>query len=365
MKRNILGVALILLGLAALVFAVRLRVESAVAAPYALSAAAAPALDPAPTPTSTPVPTPAPTPEPTPEATPRPLRDPELCDYCIDPSFFEPATEQGTLRRDVGYTTSDYVDGREGTFAKCMQVYFPYGYDESEQYDVLFLLHVRQHDEYFWLDWPHLYDIPGEGASYVSAVNLLDNLIERGLCRPMLVIALNGYLNYDASMAHRSEQVYPQFAEEFRRDILPFVAEHYATYAEGTDLASLRAAREHFGVMGASFGAYETEISVLAPSLDLIAWYAMTGGGSVTYDYLYPEWSHCGTVDEPIRLLYFVEGEYDDIGPVEGSYWALGNWTEKFTRDENLRFTRIYGAGHEPREWVDALYNTAQLFFRF
>ena len=360
MKRNILGVALILLGLAALVFAVRLRVESAAAAPYALSAAAAPALDPVPTPTSTPAPTPAPTPEPTPEPTPRPLRDPELCDYCIDPSFFEPATEQGTLRRDVGYTTSDYVDGREGTFAKCMQVYFPYGYDENKQYDVLFLLHVRQHDERFWLEQRHEYG--GTGA--VSVVSLLDNMIERGLCRPMIVVAVNGYLDETASAVHRSEQVYPQFAAEFAADLLPYVATHYATWAEGGEPAQLRAARRHFGLLGASFGAYQTELSVLAPHLELVSWYALTGGGSVTREYLEPYWSQYGTLGEPIDLLYLVEGEYDDLGPVQGSYYGLSNWTEVFTQDENLRFTLIRETGHEWREWLDALYNAAQLFFR-
>ena len=368
MKRTVLGWILIVLGLVLAALLLLRRYPGLPAGLWEAPAATEPQEEnpAAPTPASvaekTPAPTLPPTPEPTP--TPRPLLAPELCDGSIDPAFFAPSAEPGTLCRDVTYTTRDSVDGREGEFLTRMQVYLPYGYDENGRYDVLFLLHVRQSNERFWLEQDHAYDAPWEGTATVSAVNVLDKLIERGLCRPMLVIALDGYLDEAARWAHRSEQVYPQFAEEFGRDILPFVAAQYATWAEGTVREQLRAAREHFGVLGASFGAYQTELSVLAPNLDLVSWYAMTGGGSVSYDYLYPQWSAYGTAGYPIDLVYFVEGEYDDIQPVESSYQALGNWTEVFTRDENLRFTRVIAAGHEQREWVNALFNTAQLFFR-
>ena len=367
-KRKISGILLILAGLLLLGAVLSLRAQglSLPRVEAVLASAPDPTPDPAPTPEPTPEPSPEITPEPTPSPapTPRPLQETQLTDCRIEPGFFAPAAEQGVLLRDLRYTTRDYVDGREGEFPKCMQVYLPYGYDENERYDVLFLLHVRQLDETFWLDWLHQYDLPGEAETYVSAVNLLDNLIERGLCRPMLVVSLCGYLDEDARWVHRQEQVYPQFAEEFARDILPFVVERYATWAEGSDRESLRAAREHFGVLGASFGAYQAELSVLGPNLDLTAWYCLTGGGSVSWDYLYPVWSSRGTLGEPIRLLYFAEGECDDIGPVEGSYLALSNWSEKFTRDENLRFTRILGVGHDETEWLNALFNAAQLFFR-
>ena len=296
--------------------------------------------------------------------TPQPLREPELTDCVIDPSFFEPASEQGTLIRGVYYATQDYVYGDVDAYEKYMQVYLPYGYDENGHYDVLFLLHVRQQYNDYWLTTPHYYMRPDGSAVSVDAVNLLDNLIERGLCKPMIVVAPDGYLSETYRWEHRSEQVYPQFAEEFARDILPFVAEHYATWAEGSDRASLAAAREHFGLLGASFGAFEIELSVLGPNLDLAAWYALAGGGDLTYDEFYPQWSARGTLELPIRLLYLIEGEYDDIGPVEGSYLTLPYWSEKFTRDENLRFTRLRETGHEERAWVNALYNTAQLFFR-
>lgn len=371
MKRSRLGTLLIALGL--ILFALsglswsRHRIapepEPETAAPAETAAVSSEPAEEA-TPEPTPVPTPEPTPVPTPTPTTRPLREPWLVDFRIDDVFFDESAEKGTLVKDVAYMTRDYVDGRDGDVQKLMQVYLPHGYEESGRYDVLFLLHVRSQDERFWLERPHEYIVPGEGQLMLDAVTLLDRLIELGYCKPMIVVSLSGYLDWESMERHRSEQVYPQFAREFREDILPFVAGHYATWAEDGSEAALQTARRHFAVLGASFGAFEAELSVLGPNLDLVSWYAMTGGGSVTREYLYPEWQQRGTLDEPIDLLYFGEGEYDDIGPVEGSYNALASWAEVFTRDRNLRFTSMTAAGHEQREWVNTLYNAVQLFFR-
>lgn len=369
MKRTIAGVTLILLSLVlfALLF---LRVLPQQSAPEAGALPTpSPALTPTPestptpTPSPSPTPTPTPSPSPTPSPTPRPLLAPQLTDEGIDASFFEPSGEPGMLVKDVGYTTQDYV-WNDGGRDKLMQVYLPCGYDENGRYDVLFLIHTRQLNERFWLEQEHSYRRPDGSLGTGSVVALLDNMIARGLCRPLIVVSLCGYLDEGMAYLHRSEQVYPQFAEEFARDILPFVAEHYATWAEDATPEALREARRHVGLFGASFGAYEIELSVLAPNLDLVSWYAMTGGGSVTREYLEPQWSMYGTLGEPIDLLYFAEGEYDDRGPVEQSYYDLGAWSEVFTAGENLRLTLLRGVGHEEPEWMTALYNTLQLMFR-
>ena len=248
-------------------------------------------------------------------------------------------------------------------FPKPLEVYLPYGYDETERYDVLVLFHVRQTDERFWLEREHEYVFP-EGTRSVTGKQLLDNLIAGGYCRPMIVVCPWGYLDSYASDRHLSEQNYPQMSREFGEVILPYVAEHYSTWAEGGSREQLRAAREHFGVLGASFGAYMTELSVLAPNLDLVSWYAMAGGGDVTRDYLEPCWNQYGTNGLPIELLYFVEGEYDNIGPIADSYQGLSNWAGVFTPEQNLRFTVLRQNGHTNQAWLTALYNTAQLFFR-
>ena len=364
MKKSILGLLLVLLALllfARAGFLVRqAKPPESTPVPEAVSP-----VTPEPTMEPSPEPTPEPSPEPTPSPTPRPLLEPQLCDYRIDASFFAPASEKGTLLTDVAYSTPDFVYGAEESFPKTMQVYLPYGYDPEGQYDVLFLFHVMGNTERFWLETPHSYTLDGGGDGVpVDAVCLLDNLIERGLCRPMLVVSLCGYLDNYAMERHLPDQNYPQMTQEFAEVILPFVTENYATYAAGGSREQLQAARAHFGVLGASFGAYMVELSVLAPNLDLVSWFAMTGGGSVSRDYLERSWLNAGMAGLPVGMLYFAEGEYDDLGPVAESYRGLSHWTEVFRRDDNLRFTQIDGTGHDETEWVTALYNTAQLFFR-
>lgn len=309
---------------------------------------------------STPEPTAAPTPEPTPEPTPRPLLPVELNDSYLDPFLFAPAQEQGHVEL-VEYETADYTGGGE-TVTKRMAVYLPYGYDPEKQYNVLFLLHTAGGDEKTWLVYAHDYHF-AEGIISVNMTNLLDNAIQQGRCAPLIVVGPSGYLNenaiYDPVTSHR----YEQFDREFAEDILPFVAENFATFARSGSHEDLVEARHHFGVLGASYGAYMNNNSVLSTHLDLVASYSFIGGGTISTEYLFDHWYSRGFLDYDIDCFYFAEGEYDDRSGPEGSFIALRYMDPPFN-DENLLYTTVYGAGHEPRAWINGLYNTLQLFFR-
>ena len=306
-----------------------------------------------------PEPTPEPTPEATPEPTPWPLQAAQLTDDTLDASLFAPCEQQGSIV-SLEYETKDYHNGGEGAFPKRLNVYLPYAYSEDRPFNVLFLLHITGVDESFWL--------PG-GLSYeeqsIRMTDLLDNMIARGLCEPMIVVAPCGYITAEAAAAHDSVRDYDQFGHEFANDILPLIVENFSTYAEGTERGQLAAAREHFGVAGASFGSYMTRNSVLAPNLDLCANFAMIGGGSLRQDALRGEWQNAGLApaDYPIHRLLIVEGELDDRVEPERSYHALQGWTDLFHAD-NLRYLLIKNAPHDVREWVNGVYNSAQLFFR-
>ena len=60
---------------------------------------------------------------------------------------------------------------------------------------------------------------------------------------------------------------------------------------------------------------------------------------------------------------YLVIGSADVAQPVIDSYYNL-DWSETFTRDDNLRLTTVLDTGHEERAWVIGVYNAVQLFFR-
>ena len=334
--------------------------------PDAASASDAPsaATEPAetkPGPEPTPEPAPEPTLEPTP--TPRPLNDPQLTDTIIDSAFFEPATEQGRIETAV-YLTKDYAYHQGYDIEKNIEVYLPYGYPEAGPYNVLFLLHPRCLDETYWFGSDKGYRLDDGSYQIVRLQDMLDNLIQRGLCEPMIVVSVDGYPDYQTQINHITNAVYPQMVKEFRRDLLPYVAEHYATYAAGSDEASLIAARRHVGVLGCSFGAYLAETSIMVPNLDMASWYTLCGGGTVTQQYISGDWSRFPAEQYPVDLLYFVEGEWDDIGPVRDSFEALCYWSERFTRDENLRFLTAIGSAHEERSWLTAIFDSVQIFFR-
>jgi hypothetical protein len=192
---------------------------------------------------------------------------------------------------------------------------------------------------------------------------MIDNLIQQGYCEPLIVVTPSGYLDASAAYAHNSARDFEQFDQEFSQDLLPYVAEHYATYAAGSSHEELVAARHHFGVLGASFGSYMNYISILATHLDLAASYTFVGGGGIEYSYCYERWASRDFLTYGIDCLYIVEGEYDDRYAPESSYLNLLKHPDFFS-DANLHYSTIYGVGHEPRSWVNGLYNTLQVFFR-
>lgn len=215
-------------------------------------------------------------------------------------------------------------------------------------------------DESFWLPGAMVYE-----EEAVTMTDLFDNMIANGLIEPTIIVAPCGYITDAASTAHDSVRDYAQFGYEFANEILPLVAERFSTYAEGTSRQALSLAREHFGVAGTSFGSYMTRNSVLAPNLDLCANFAMIGGGSLRQNDLRNEWAAAGNdpAQYPIHRLYIVEGELDDRLEPERSYLALGAMEDLFNSD-NLRYSLIARAPHDTREWVNGIFNSAQLFFR-
>ena len=315
----------------------------------------APLTEPEPTAELTPVMTPKPDP------TPRPLRPVSLTDTELPEELLQPATHRGTVKEEQ-YTTRDLVSDLPYPILKDVTVYLPYGYDPEEQYDVLILLHCAWADHRFWLVEDRNYGTEAQPVP-VSVPNLLDRMIEEGYCEPLIVVSPCVYL-YDRQPANAGTGYdYTQFAREFGRDFLPWIAENYATYAEDSGEEALHAAREHFGVLGASFGAYAAYVSVIGDNFDTAAWYTFCGGGEIDPNYLIDAWSQRGTEKLPLRMLYICEGEYDDREAPERSYSWLLNTGGMFS-EENVRFTLVNGWGHEDHSYLVGLYNTLQLFFR-
>ena len=266
----------------------------------------------------TPVPTaaaakPEPTPAPTPEPTPRPSE-----------TFY---TEYDARNAETGETVK-----------KQLGVYLPPAYDENGEYRAIFLMHVSGADETFWMN--------------LGIGEILDGMISSGEIPPVVAFMPDGYIS-DEKRGNRNDfSVYTQFAAEFREDLIPFAREYY----------SLSLSRDDLAFYGASFGAYMTVNSVLAPNLDLVSNFGYVGGGTIEPARLEEGWNTSGCSELPVRMLYIGEGEMDDRGPVELSYMTLLNACEKF-HDDNLKFTLMPGIGHDATEWTEGLKEALRLFF--
>ena len=289
----------------------------------ALRRGAAPSLviseETAPAETADPVITPSPSPSPEPTPTPVPLN-----------------TE--SVIETVEYTTRDYYSGNPGDIIKQMSVYLPPEYDPDTQYDAVFLMHVLGCDETFW---PEL-----------GIKELADSLIASGSMRPVIIFMPDGYANDDVRGVTGLDDYYVQFGQEFRNDIIPCVREHYMLYET----------KEHYAFIGASFGAYMTNLSVMADDIDLVGYFGYIGGGTIHPESLQSQWANKGLTDTDILMLYIGEGEFDDIGTVYASYQQLMYYTSMFS-ESNVVFSEIPGVGHEAAEWLTGAAEAMALFF--
>ena len=306
-------------------------------------------------PSASPEPTPIPTP------TPKPLRPIRLTETDLPEELLRPAEHRGTVREE-DYPTRDMVSDVPDRINKDVTVYLPYGYDPEEQYDVLILLHCAWADHRFWLGQERNYGSE-EAPVPVSVPNLLDRMIEEGYCRPLIVVSPCIYL-YDRQPSNAGNGYdYEQFEQEIGTDFLPWIAENYGTYAADGSPEALRAAREHLGVIGASFGACAEYFCVSGENFDLLAWYCFCGGGEIEPWHLAERWTENGTAELPLRMLYICEGEFDDRYGPEISYHNLMTFGGPFN-EENVKFTLVQGWGHEDHSYLVGLYNSLQMFFR-
>ena len=111
-----------------------------------------------------------------------------------------------------------------------LTVYTPYGYEANskQKYPVLYLLHGAGGDEEAW-------------SSMGRAAQILDNLIEKGLAKPMIVVMPNGNPNQQAAqtLGLPTSQLNfrdPAYANAYVRslceEIVPFIEKNYRVIAK-------------------------------------------------------------------------------------------------------------------------------------
>ena len=291
--------------------------------------------------------------------------EPEFLDTNVPRELFEPCTHQGTVEK-VEYTTKAYFDEADGKnpdgVKKTLYVYLPYNYDPEGKYDVLLLLHGIACTEKYWLVDKEEYK-PFD-IDEVRTADLLDNLIDQGYCRPLIVVTPTFYEDSGKMEEYwrRTDQLC--FQQEVREDILPMIAEKYATWAEGNTLEDISAQRQHFGVAGLSMGSIYIYTGFLPDSLDLFGWFGCFSGSDGDMSALSRQLNRSPDADYPIYYFYNSIGRLDDYyGLHLGQYTDLVNKTNGLTEGENAAFTIIRDTGHKYAAWSPGLYNFLSVAF--
>ena len=103
---------------------------------------------------------------------------------------------------------------------------------------------------------------------------ILDNMFEKGICDPCIVVCPVTEIPQCQGLTASTTQL----QQELREYILPYIAEHYSTYAADGTLESLKDARDHFALGGLSNGALFVYEGGMRYDFDLFGSYAAFSG---------------------------------------------------------------------------------------
>ena len=152
---------------------------------------------------------------------------------------YKPAEQRGTI-------SHPWYDSKILGINRRLTVYTPYGYETNPKakYPVLYLLHGAGGDEEAW-------------SSMGRTAQILDNLIQKGLAKPMIVVMPNGNPNQQAAQTFglptteydwRDPANRNLYVQSLVEEIVPFIEKNYRTVAK----------KSHRAIAGLSMGGGHT-----------------------------------------------------------------------------------------------------------
>ena len=152
---------------------------------------------------------------------------------------YKPTDKRGTV-------SNPWYDSQILGINRRLTVYTPYGYekDTKTKYPVLYLLHGAGGDEEAW-------------SSMGRTAQIMDNLIAKGLAKPMIVVMPNGNPNQQAAQTmglpttdinFRDPAMANAYVRSLVEEIVPFIEKNYRTVAK----------KSHRAIAGLSMGGGHT-----------------------------------------------------------------------------------------------------------
>lgn len=260
------------------------------------------------------------------------------------------------------YTAHDYALGTSATEEKYCNVYLPYGYNENDRYNVLYLLHgtdaqtVVHQDTWFYT---------------IGAKNILDNMISYGDIEPLIVVAPSFYsygLYGDDDMTDIKDMTpvkqnsTDNFGRELRFDIIPAVESEFSTYAQGVTEEDLAASRDHRAMAGLSNGCRITYLGGMVENFDYFSWFgcfSAAADSKLILDALNGEKYR----DYPLNYMFNADGIYDFAYNEHKKMVRDLMQSDRFN-ENNTEYVQVAFGYHSARSWRVGLYNALQRFFR-
>ena len=229
--------------------------------------------------------------------------------------FFSPSPEQGSVEAIDFRTAEDPKDQK--AHSKRALVYLPFGYDAADaeaRYNVVIGLHGAGDDEHGMMDEVH---VPNGGGNTCFRL-IYDRMLCERLCEPFIFVSVNVYSLVEEDSF--TDYGVGKLTERLEKLILPYLAEHYRTYAADGSPEALREARAHFGLIGLSNGSLYALSAGMANHLELFGNFACFSGN-------YPE-----TAAAVIRRL-----NASDSGELPVYCFFTGAGTKDFQRENTQK----------------------------
>lgn len=170
----------------------------------------------------------------------------------IPQGFSSPAEQPGTLA-ELNYDTYESMgyEQQSQRLTKRAIVYLPYGYTDTDRYDVFYLMHGGWSDETTTLGTPN---------SPSPFKDVLDHAIAAGEIAPLIIVCptYNNTSPDDSADFALALTLTQNYHHELLNDLIPAVESSYATHADDVTRASIEASRDHRGFGGFSMGAVAT-----------------------------------------------------------------------------------------------------------
>lgn len=274
--------------------------------------------------------------------------------------------ETGTLET-IDYMTPLYGIDESQEMEKHLQVYLPYGYDESQQYNVMYIMHGGGESEYYWLNDTPVYE--GTKAMGKTTKGMIDNMVKDGKMEPTIFVAPTSLAPKGLEEGEgegESRGAGYDFGKEFREVIVPLVEAKYSTYCAGdVSEENLIATRDHRGFGGFSMGSACTINQIMMKNLDIVSWFGAWSGGGAPIEEFKAAIDSFGP-DMNINYMYNGNGTSDFAleGHQELYNGILEQMGDKFQDGKNLCWICFKGGSHAYNCWIVDLYNCMLVFFK-